>query len=114
MATLSIDDDALAVQLSAVEKIGALRGNVTVPRSAIMGARAVPDGMKELHGTRVGTGIPGVLVIGTIRSGGSVTFAVCRANRPAVVIDLTGQHYDRLVVSLADAEAIAATLDKAH
>jgi hypothetical protein len=113
MATLSIDDDAVTVELSATEKMGALRGNVTVPRSAIMNARVVPDGMKELHRTRVGTGIPGMLVIGTVRDGASVTFAVCRARRPAVVIDLTGQQYDRLVVSLADAKAKAATLSAA-
>lgn len=110
MAAVVIDAETVTVTLSAVEKIEALHGNVTVPRSAVTSARVVTDGMSELHGMRVGTGIPGVLVLGTLRSGTSITFAVCRAHRPAIVIELTGQRYARLVITTDDAEALAARL----
>lgn len=45
-----IDDDAVTGSLSAVEKLEALHGDVTVPRSAIAGARVVVNGMVEFHG----------------------------------------------------------------
>ena len=50
----------------------------------MIGARAVPDGMAEVHGIRTGTGLPGVILVGTARDGDSVTFAVChgRARPP--------------------------------
>jgi hypothetical protein len=113
MARLVISDDAVTLKLSGAEKIEALHGDVTVPRSAIVAVRAVPDGMAELHGMRVGTGIPGVLVVGKLLDQGFRAFAVCRAGRPAVVIDLAGQDYDRLVVTLDDAASVAASVSAA-
>jgi hypothetical protein len=110
MARFVVSGDAVTLKLSRTEKIEALRGDVTIPRSAICAVRAVPDGMAELHGTRVGTGIPGRLVVGNVIDGAFRAFAVCRAHRPAVVIDLAGQDYDRLVVTLDDAASVAASL----
>jgi len=111
MATFVIDDDTVTLELSPAEKFEALHGNISVPRSAITGVRAVPDGMDELHGLRMpGTGIPGLLMVGTLRSGDLVTFAVCHARRRAVVVDLTGQEYDKLVVTADDAEDVVARL----
>jgi len=111
MASIDIGADSVTVKLSGGEKLEALHSDVTVPRSAITSARAVPDGMSELHGLRMpGTGIPGVLMVGTLRARDAVTFAVCHAGRPAVVIDLTGAAYDRIVVTADDAESIASNL----
>ena len=47
---------------------------------------------------------PGVVMVGTWREPGSVTFAACHGHRPAVVIDLTGQAYDRVVVTVDNPE----------
>jgi len=112
VANLLIDDDAVTVELSAIEKFEALHGNVTVPRSAIAGVRTVPDGMDELHGLRMpGTGVPGVVMVGTWRDHEIVTFAVCHGRRPAVVIDLTDQVYDRLVITVDDPDEAIARLN---
>jgi hypothetical protein len=111
MASFVIVDDIVTLELSKLEKFEALHGSMSMPRSAISAVRAVPDGMNELHGLRMpGTGIPGLLMVGTLRSGDLLTFAVCHARRPAVVVDLTGQEYDRLVVSADDAEEVVARL----
>jgi len=111
MAKLLIDDDAVTVSLSAAEKAEALHSDVVVPRAAIVGARAVPDGMEEIHGLRMpGTGLPGVIMVGTWRDKGRVTFAVCHGRRPAIVIDLTGQPYDRIVATIDDPGEAAASL----
>ena len=90
VARLRIDDWSVTVSLSAAEKIEALHRNVKVPRTAVVGARGVPDGMAEVHGKTTGTGLPGVILVGTVRNSDSVTFAVCHGRAPAVVLDLAG------------------------
>ena len=42
------------------------------------------------------------MMVGTIRDGYGLTFAVCRGRGPAVVLDLAGQHYDRIVMTVED------------
>lgn len=96
-----IDDQEVTVSLSAAEKIEALHGNVTFPRAAVVRARVVPDGLEEVHGLRMpGTGLPGVIMVGTWRDGEMVTFAACHGRRSAVVLDLADQVYDRIVVTV--------------
>jgi hypothetical protein len=69
----------------------------------VVSAQVVPDGMDEVHGFRMpGTGLPGVLMAGTRRDKERVTFAVCHGRRPAVVLKLTGQRYDRIVVTVVN------------
>lgn len=111
MAELLIQDDAVTVALSAVEKAEALHGDVSVPRTAVASVRVVPDGMDEAHGLRMpGTGFPGVIMVGTWRDEERVTFAVCHGRRPAVVLRLTGQRYDRIVVTVENPDGVVASL----
>jgi hypothetical protein len=60
------------------------------------------------------TGWPGVSTVGTVRDFApgldSVTFAVCHGPRPAVVLDLAGQPYDRIVVTAGDPDQIVSRL----
>jgi hypothetical protein len=110
VARLLIDDRAVTVSLSVMEKLEALHGNLTVPRTSVIGARGVPDGMAELRGTSIGTGLPGVAMVGTVRNSDSVTFAVCHGRRPAVVLDLAGQSYDRIVITVDNPDEIVSRL----
>jgi len=110
VARLLIDDRKVTVRLSALEKLEALHLNVTVPRTAVIAAREVPDGLAELRGIGTGTGLPGLLMIGTVRNGAGLTFAVCRGRGPAVVLDLAGQAYDRIVVTVKDPSEIVSRL----
>ncbi|MGO8961907.1 MAG: hypothetical protein ACLQFR_31730 [Streptosporangiaceae bacterium] len=111
MANLEITDDTVTVVLSAAEKLEAIHGDVTVPRSAVTSVRAVPDGLAEVHGLRMpGTGFPGVIMVGTWRSHDGTTFAVCHGHKPAVVIDLTGQRYDRIVATVDKPEEAVTAL----
>ena len=104
-------DDVVTVLLSAIEKAEAVHGDVSVPRTAVVSARVVPDGMDEVHGLRVpGTGFPGVIMVGTWRAKERVTFAVCHGRRPAVVLELSGQPYDRIVVTVDNPDEVAASL----
>jgi hypothetical protein len=112
MAQLSIDDESVTLILSPAERVESFHGDVKVPRSSVVGARQVPDGLNEVHGIRApGTALPGVVMVGTWRAAGSTTFAACHGRRPAVVLDLAGQPYDRLVVTVDDPEATLKRLE---
>jgi hypothetical protein len=111
MAKLLVTDDVVTVSLSATEKAEALHGDVLVPRTSAVSARVVPDGTDEVRGMRMpGTGLPGVIMAGTWRDRGQVTFAVCHGRRPAVVLDLTSQRYDRIVVTVENPDEVVAGL----
>ena len=111
VARLLIDQRRVTVRLSALEMLEAFHLNVTVPRTSVIAAREVPDGMAELRGMAfgtdwrgvgTGTGLPGVMMVGTIRDGYGLTFAVCHGSGPAVVLDLAGHTYNRIVMTVAD------------
>ncbi len=111
MARLRITDHTVTVVLSVVEKLEALHRNVTVPRWAILGVRAVADGMEEARGVPgLGTEVPGVVMAGMFSRHGTRTFVMCHGHRPAVVIELSGQPFDRLLVTVDAPEAVAARL----
>jgi hypothetical protein len=112
VANLVINADTLTVQMSLTEKAEALHGDLTVPRTAITAVQVVSSGIDAVHGFKLlGSGIPGVLRVGTFKGAdeGS-TFAVCHGNGPAIVIDLTGEHFDRIVLTLDNPEQVAAEL----
>jgi hypothetical protein len=111
LAQLVVTADAVTVTLSALEKIAALHGDLSVPRAAVVTAWTAPDGSSEIQGLRMpGTGLRGVIMAGTWRSKARVTFAVCHGRRPAVVLELAGQRYDRIVVTVDQPDQAAASL----
>ena len=124
MVALVVSDDSLTIRLSAGEKIMALHGDVTVPRSAVTSLRAVADPWNELRGIRFGTGVPGSIALGTWRGSGFADFVALRGSGSGVVVTLTGQRFDRLLVTgplpsdaagftVERAEAVAARSERA-
>ena len=55
-------------------------------------------------------GLPGVILAGTVRDHGTVTFTVCHGRGPAVVLDLAGQPFDRIVITVSDPGEIVSRL----
>jgi hypothetical protein len=111
VANLLIDDDTVTVELTTMEKAESVHGNFRIPRSAIAGYWTVPDGLAEVPGFKLaGAGVPGGLKVGTWVGGGKRTFAVCHGPNPAVVLELTGERYDRVVVTVDDPEDAIAGL----
>jgi hypothetical protein len=111
VANLVINDDTVTVQMSVAEKAEALHRNLTVPRSAIAGVRVVSDGMSEVHGLKMpGSGIPGVIMVGTWIGREGKTFAVCHGSGRAIVIELTGHDYDRIVMTVGNPEELMTRL----
>jgi hypothetical protein len=51
-----------------------------------------------------------VMMVGTIHDGFGLTFAVCRGHGPAVVLDLAGQPYNRIVMTVKNPSEIVRRL----
>jgi putative intracellular protease/amidase len=114
VASVLMEDRTVTVALSVTEKIEALHGDLAVPRTAVVRAWAVPDGLAEVHGPDMPTGWPAVSTVGTVRDFARnfdrVTFAVCHGRQPAVVLDLADQPYDRIVVTVDNPGQIVSRL----
>jgi hypothetical protein len=76
---------------SALEKIGALRGNISIPLASVRVVRVSDTPWSEMRGVRApGTGLPGVISLGTRRGSGIHDFAAVYGRRPALVIEFGG------------------------
>ena len=105
MADLLVDGPDLRVHLSPIEKLGALRGDLRVPLSAVTAVRVSEDPWSELRGIRSpGTGVPGVVSWCTRRGSGIRDFAAVYRRTRAVVVEASGADFDRLIVSRPDAD----------
>jgi len=111
MASVQVGADAVVIALRRTEKIEALHGDLTIPRASITRAIHVPDGLAEISGIRApGLGIPGHAMVGTFRDEGTRTFAACHGHRPAVLLELVDQPFDRVILTVEDPEAVLAQL----
>jgi hypothetical protein len=101
MATLLDEGGTIRIQLGPWERLGALRGDLVIPRSGIVSMRPSDDVVREVRGIRApGYGLPGHAVVGTWRGRGFKDFvAVYWKRRRGIVITLEGQEYDRVVIS---------------
>lgn len=101
MAHLEINDDRLCVVLSRWEKAGALRrSDVTVRMSAVSGVTTLENAREAIRGIRVpGTGLPGVIALGTWRTRKFKDFVAVTRDDPGYLIALDGEPIDRIVVS---------------
>ncbi|HLN15746.1 MAG TPA: hypothetical protein VK277_03230 [Acidimicrobiales bacterium] len=108
MARLEVAGGELAVRLSELEKLEAVHGQVAVPVTAVSTVRVAPDPWTEVRGLRApGTGWPGRILVGTLRGDFGRDFVVIHGHEPAVVVELEGSEWARLVVTSPDADAVA-------
>jgi hypothetical protein len=108
MATISTSGPTLTVRLSRREKVAAARGDLRVPLAAIRDVHVHPDALAAARGVRApGFDIPGRAKVGVWRGRGRRSFIVARRGVPAACVTLDGGRHNEIVVSDANAEAIA-------
>jgi len=109
MARLDFGSDALWLRLSLLERFGAcVTHDLALPLAAIRSVRVSDDAWSELRGVRApGSAIPGVVALGTRRHSLGRDFVAIYGKGPAVVVELAGAHFARLVVSSRDAIEVA-------
>jgi hypothetical protein len=114
VADLHVDGDELVLHLRALEKAEGAHSDISVPLTKVAAVRAVDDPWPELRGIRApGTGMPNVIAVGTRRGGFGKDFAVVHGKGPAVVVELEGADYGRLVVTADDAAERAKSIAQA-
>src|SRR6478672_12860382 len=98
--TIHADTTGLTLRLGVLDRILALRGDVTIRAEDVAEITAVPDGMAAVAGVRApGLGVPGARKIGTWRRRQGATVAVVRGRGPALVITATNGPVRRIVLS---------------
>ena len=108
MATLRTDGGDLVLALSRWERLGALHGDIRAPLSCVEDVAVTERPFGELRGIRApGTGMPGVIALGTWRGRGGKGFAAVYRRQPGVVIRLRDSEFGWLCVSADDAQAVA-------
>jgi hypothetical protein len=114
VAKLIVEGPDLVVQMSSLEKLGALRGDVRVPLSTVQSAEVEPRPWGALRGIRIGTGIPGVIALGIRRFAHGQDFTAVVGDKPAVRVDLSQESpFARLVVSVDDPDTTLAAIRSA-
>jgi len=108
MAAFEIKNDQLTLQFSTLEKLGGLRSGATVKLKDVKSVEKVDDPWNIIAGLRVGTGIPWVIVLGTmLRRGGNDVVAIYK-KQPAVVITFQPDvPYQRFIVTVPPEQVIA-------
>jgi hypothetical protein len=115
VARLDYGGGSLFIHLSLLERFGASVSNdLSVPLGSVRSVRVTGDVWSELRGVRFpGSGIRGLLALGTRRHPLGRDFVAVYGRGPAVVVELAGAHFVRLVISAGDAQGVAEEIRKA-
>lgn len=112
MANLRVHPDRLEIQLTTAEKALAVRSSdVVVARSDIRSATITDDPWIWIRGIRTrGTHVPLTVAVGAWKNHGGRDFVVVKGKRRAVVLDLSGGEFSRLILSTNHAAHLVAKL----
>ena len=108
MSHLRVHNDRLEVHLSPAEKALALRGDdVVVQRDDIRSATVADDPWVWIRGIRRrGTEIPLVVAVGAWKYHGGMDFVIVKGKRQAVVLELSGGEFTRIILSTNHSAAL--------
>jgi hypothetical protein len=104
MAHLVISGDRVRLNLSILEVLGAFHGPLEIAVSEIESVEVVenPWARGVLKGVRIGTGIPLVTLLGTMKYLGGKDFCVVYKRRPNAVITLKSGPFKRWIFEIKD------------
>lgn len=109
MAELLVEGDDLVVHLSAAERVEAIRGQITVPRSSVRGVEVLEDAIHAVKGLRSpGMKVGAIAAVGTFHDHKRSIFVAVHHNTPrGLRILLDDAPYDELIIGCADPEGCA-------
>lgn len=112
MAELQVQGGELVLHLSGLEKAEAVHGDLRVPLTAVRGVDVLDDAHGPADaGFKVGTRIPRVVEVATLRTVHRKIFAAVHHDTPrGVRVRLEGADHDEWIVGCADPEAVVAGL----
>lgn len=114
MPTIAIDPQDVTIHFNSIERLFTARGRVTVPLAAVRSVEPTDRPMSLTRGGRMGlTSL--VAKIGTWGLGRGIRQLVCANRSPGLHIvldkDQTRDRFDEIILSIADAPAIARALE---
>ena len=115
MVSVVIQGDRVRFEVEGWDKLWAVKSQLEIPMAHIRAVRADPEPARGWwHGVRLpGTQIPGLLTAGSFyQSDGFVFYDVHDPER-TVVIELDHEHYQRLVIEVAEPAHVVETLRSA-
>jgi len=107
MVELSIAEGKLTLSVMGADKLWALKSSLEIPLVHIASVRADAEVARAWwHGIRLpGTNVPGVITAGTFYQDGKRVFWDVHHPERTIVIDLHDEHFNQLVIEVADPQA---------
>jgi hypothetical protein len=104
MVEVTIQGDRVRFHVQGWDRLWALKSQLEIPVAHIRAVRADPEPARGWwHGLRMpGTQIPGLLTAGSFYQHGGFVFYDVHDPDGTVVIELDHEHYQRLVIEVAD------------
>jgi len=103
MAKVIEVDQEIVLELSGLEKAGALHNSIRVAKNSLVSVKEIDNpwvGTDGMRGFRApGTGIPGVVMLGTLRFKHGKDFAAVYGKRKAKVYEFNSGPFRRWIVS---------------
>jgi len=115
MVEITIDGDKAVFEVEGWHKLWSLRSRLQIPLAHIAGVRADPDpAMGWFDGLKIaGTDIPNAFRAGIFyQQGGLIFWDVSNAEK-TICIDLEDEHFNKLIIEVADPEAAIRLLERA-
>ncbi len=119
MTEIELTENTLIVHVKGVDKLLALKSQLEIPLSHVVGAELDPTvverwghlNLKEIRAP--GTGLPGVIKAGSFYLGGQWAFWDVHDPKKAITIKLADEHYTKLVIEVTDPAAAVAKIEEA-
>jgi hypothetical protein len=104
MAHLLINDGRVRLQLSLLETLGAVHASPEVALSEVDSVEIVPNPWTNqvLKGIRMGTGVPLLALLGTMKYVGGKDFCIIYKRRPNAVVTLKSGPFKRWIFEIKD------------
>ena len=115
MVNVVVEGDRVHFHVEGWDKLWSFKSELQIPLAHIQSVRADPEPARGWwHGVRLpGTQIPGLLTAGSFYQRGGFVFYDVHDPELTVVIDLDHEHYQRLVIQVADPEEVVTKLSSA-
>jgi hypothetical protein len=114
MARFEVQEGQLQLVFSSLEVLGGLRQGASVPLAQVESVQVAAEPWSILEGLRVGTGMPWVIVLGTMLRRGANDVVAVYGRKPVVVVQLkAGAPWQRLIATVEEPEAVASRLQRA-
>jgi len=110
MIDVDLAQDRLRLHFTATETVVGLVHDLDQPLSTVSSAALLRDPWHEVHGWRIGLGLPGVWLLGTWWRPHGRQLVALRRDQPALRIRLRCSHYDELLVSTPHPQVVLARL----